>query len=128
MKAVSAQSNAQGSPFALAEQSCRLSVNTSGLNSNCSSPSFLEPRFAARALSRGWAVTAPSGVWRVDWWIYALPHPTLTVCGCAISIFLEEAVISSLNCQKVPFGGLIFINQALKQNDDLAEILLHFMI
>lgn len=38
------------------------------------------------------------------------------------------SVISSLNCQKVPFGGLRFINQALKQNDDLAEILLHFVI
>lgn len=38
-----------------------------------------------------------------------------SVCGCAISSFLEEAVISSLNCQKVPFGGLRFINQALKQ-------------
>lgn len=52
----------------------------------------------------------------------------LAVCGCAISINLEDAVINLLSCLKVPFGGLIFINQALKQNDDLAEILLHFVI
>lgn len=52
----------------------------------------------------------------------------ICVCGCAISIFLEEAVINLLSCLKVPFGGLMFINQARKQNDDLAEILLRFMI
>lgn len=52
----------------------------------------------------------------------------LAACGCAISINLEDAVINLLSCLKVSFGGLIFINQALKQNDDLAEILLHFVI
>lgn len=52
----------------------------------------------------------------------------LAVCGCAISINLEGTVINSLSCLKVLFGGLIFINQALKQKDDLAEILLQFVI
>jgi len=50
------------------------------------------------------------------------------MCGGAISIYLEEAVIGLLRCLKVPFGGLMFVNQALKQNDDLAEILLCFEI
>ena len=52
----------------------------------------------------------------------------LTLCravgGCAISSCLEEAVISSLSRPKVLFGGLVYINWALKQSDDLAEILL----
>ncbi len=56
----------------------------------------------------------------------------LTLCravgGCAISSCLEEAVISSLSRPKVLFGGLVYINWALKQSDDLAEILLCFMI
>lgn len=47
-------------------------------------------------------------------------------CGCAISIYLEEAAINVQSCLKEPLGG--FINQALKQNDDLAEILLCFVI
>lgn len=51
-----------------------------------------------------------------------------TVGGCAISICLEEAVISSLNRPKVLFGGLMYVNWALKQSDDLAEILLLFMV
>lgn len=59
-----------------------------------------------------------------------LSHLTLilAVCGCAISINLEGAVINLLSCLKVPFGGLIFINQGLKQKDDLAEILPCFVI
>lgn len=59
-----------------------------------------------------------------------LSHLTLILaaCGCAISIHLENAVINLLSCLKVPFGGLIFITQALKEDDDLAETLLHFVI
>lgn len=52
----------------------------------------------------------------------------LAVCGGAISINLEDAVINLPSCLKVLFGGLVFINQALKQKDDLAEILLHSVI
>lgn len=61
-------------------------------------------------------------------WIHVSPPLILAVCGCAISINLEDAVINLQSCLKVPFGGLIFINRALKQKDDLAEILLHFVI